>query len=153
MVEERNHGRRDRNHLARGNVDIIHAARLDALNVGAHARGDAVVDERAVRIERLLRLRDVAAVLFVRREIHNLVQHARLFAAVVDQAVRRFDKAVFVDAGISRQRADQTDVRSFRRLNRADTRVVRIVNVSNLERRAVAVQAARAQRGKTALVG
>ena len=72
---------------------------------------------------------------------------------MVDQAVRRLDEAVFVDAGISRQRADQTDVRAFRRLNRADARVVRVVNVANLERRAVAVQAARAQRGQAALVG
>ena len=78
----------------------------------------------------------------VRGEIHDLVEHARLLAAVIDQAIRRFDEAVFVDAGVGRQRADQTDVRAFRRLNRADARVVRVVNVSNLEGRAVAVQAA-----------
>src|SRR3546814_14944401 len=45
--------------------------------------------------------------------------------AVHDLAVRRLDEAVLVDAGESRQRVDQTDVRAFRSLARADAAVVR----------------------------
>ena len=54
--------------------------------------------------------------------------------------VRRLDEAVVVDAGVSRKRGDQTDVRTFWSFNWADTTVVRRVNVSNFETSAVASQ-------------
>ena len=152
VIQERDHRRGDGDHLARGHVDVVDAAGLDALDVGADARGDAVVDEVAVLVERLLRLGDVAAVLLVGGEVHDLVGDARTVAAAVDDAVRRLDEAVLVDARIGRQGADQADVRTFRRLNRADACVVGVVHVADLEGGAVAVQAARAQRGEAALV-
>ena len=43
------------------------------------------------------------------------------------------NEAVFVYRGIRRQTTDQTDVRTFRGLNRADTTVMRIVNVADVE--------------------
>ena len=46
-------------------------------------------------------------------------------AAFADLAVRRLDEAVLVDAGERRQRRDEADVRTFRRLDRADAAVVR----------------------------
>ena len=67
-------------------------------------------------------------------------------------AVRRLDEAVLVDARKARQRADQADVRTFRRLNRADAAVVRRVHVADFEARALTRQTARPKRGETALV-
>jgi hypothetical protein len=48
------------------------------------------------------------------------------------------DEAVLVDAGIARQRRDQADVRTFRRLDRADAAVVGRMDVADFESRALA---------------
>ena len=100
--------------------------------------------------ERLGGLRDDIAVFFVRGHIFDIVGNGT--GLFVDAAVRRLDKAIIVDARVGGQRTDQTDVRAFRRFNGADARIVRIVHVAHGEGRAVAVQAARAQRGKAALM-
>ena len=55
-------------------------------------------------------------------------------------------------AAVGRQRADQTDVRAFRRLDRADAAVVAVVHVAHVEAGAVAGQTARAERREAALV-
>ena len=52
-----------------------------------------------------------------------------------------------------RERADQADVRAFRRLDRAHAAVVRRVDVAHLDRRALAGQAAGAERREAAAVG
>ena len=46
---------------------------------------------------------------------------------------------------VDRQAGDQTDVRTFRRLNRADAAVVRNVHVADFEARSLAIQTARAE--------
>src|SRR5690606_29966184 len=43
--------------------------------------------------------------------------------AVLDHAVRAFQEAVAVGAGVGGQRVDQTDVRTFRGLDRAHSRI------------------------------
>jgi len=78
----------------------------------------------------------------------DVVDHAR----VLDFPVRRLDKPVVVDAGVTAQRRDQTDVRTFRRLNRADAAVVRRVYVADFESSAFARQTARPQGRETPLV-
>ena len=61
-------------------------------------------------------------------------------APALHAAIRRLDEAVVVDARKAGERADQTDVRAFRRFNRADAAVVRRVNVAHFESRAFARQ-------------
>ena len=73
-------------------------------------------------------------------------------AAVFDLAIRRFDKAEFVDPRKARQRRDQTDVRTFRRLDRADAAVVRRVNVADFKSGTFTRKTARSERRKTAFV-
>ena len=73
-------------------------------------------------------------------------------AAVLHLAVRRLDEAELVDARVARQRRDQADVRTFRRLNRADAAVVRRVHVAHLEAGALARQTAWPERRETPLV-
>src|SRR6202022_4570080 len=74
-------------------------------------------------------------------------------AAAFDFAVRRLDKAVVVDARKAGERADQADVRTFRRFNRTDATVVRGMYVAHFESRAFARESAGSKSRKTALVG
>ena len=106
----------------------------------------------AVLVERLGSLRDDVLVLDVGGHV---VEPRRCTTPVclVDLAVRRLDKAVVIDAGVGCQIGDQADVRTFRRLDRAHTAVVRVVYVSNLEGCTVTGQTAGAEGGQTALVG
>ncbi len=73
-------------------------------------------------------------------------------ASVFHLAVRRLDEAELVDARVARQRRDQSDVRTFRRLNRADAPVVRRVDVAHFESGALTRQTARPERRETPLV-
>src|SRR4029077_2319600 len=66
--------------------------------------------------------------------------------AVLDLPVRRLDEAELVDARVARQRRDEADVRTFRRLNRADAPVMRRVDVADFESRALARETARTER-------
>ena len=64
----------------------------------------------------------------------------------------RLDEAELVDPRVARQRRDQADVRTFRRLNRADAAVVGRVHVAHLEAGALARQTAGPERRETPLV-
>src|SRR5690606_39436989 len=89
------------------------------------------------------------AVLLVGGQVVHLVGDL----AVDDLPVRRLDEAERVHAGVGAQRADEADVRAFRRLDRAHPAVVAGVDVADLHARTLTGQTARAQRRKTALVG
>src|SRR5262249_50209503 len=94
----------------------------------------------------------------------NVVAYAVIAVAGVDHGykidhprfahapVGRLDEAVIVDAGIAAQRADQTDVRTFRSLDRADAAVVRGMDVTHLESGTLAGKTARPQGGETPFV-
>ena len=73
--------------------------------------------------------------------------------ALLHPLVRALDEAVLVDPGVGGQRRDQADVRTFRRLDRADSAVVRGVDVAHLESGALPRQAARAEGRQAPLVG
>ena len=62
------------------------------------------------------------------------------------------DEAVLVDARVARERRDEADVRTFRRLDRADAAVVRRVNVADFESGALAGETARSEGRQTPLV-
>ena len=67
-------------------------------------------------------------------------------------AVRSADEAELVHRGHRGERADEADVRAFRRLDRAHAAVVGGVHVADLDGRALAREAAGAQRAQTAAV-
>src|SRR5690606_15753729 len=141
--------RGDRDHLARGDVHVVDLVDGDqgGLTAGEAAQGLAL-DEVAVVVERGGRLRDDVPVLVVGGEVDDLVGDA----AVLDHPVRGLDETERVDPGEGRQRADQTDVRPLRGLDRAHAAVVRRVDVTDLHTRTVAGQAARTERGQAPLV-
>ncbi len=73
-------------------------------------------------------------------------------APALDLAVGRLDEAVVVDARKTAQRADQADVRAFRRFNRANAAVVRRVHVAHFESCTLAREAAGSKGRETPLV-
>src|SRR5699024_5393761 len=150
VLQERNHRGCDGDHLARGDVHVIHLACRDDLHVAA-AQTDLnlVLGELHVRIERRIRLGDDVTVLFIRGEVLDVVGDR----AIYDATVRRLDETERVHAGVRRQGTDQTNVRTLGGLNRAQAAVVRRVNVADLAAGALTGQTTRTQRGQTALVG
>jgi hypothetical protein len=102
---------------------------LEAGSLRAAAHEDALVLERAVRVDRGVGLGDDVVLLFVGGHVADLARDL----AVLDDAVRRLDEAVRVDAGEGAERADEADVRTLRRLDRAHAAVVAEVHVADLE--------------------
>jgi hypothetical protein len=151
VLEERDERRRQRHDLARRDVHVVHGVRRDladlaALGADEHER----VDELAgLRVDRRVRLGDDVPVLLVGGQVVDLVGDL----ALDDLAVRRLDEAVLVDARVRRERADEADVRTLRRLDRAHAAVVRRVDVADLEAGALTRQTTRAERREAPLVG
>ena len=63
-------------------------------------------------------------------------------STVAHLAIGRLDEAHLVDARKGRERRDETDVRTFRRLDRADPAVVGRMHVADFEARTLARQTA-----------
>ena len=85
-------------------------------------------------IQRRIRLSHMIVIFLVRCHVDNLVRYARVLRIrLIDLAVRRLDKPVLVDPRIACQGVDQTDVRSFRRLDGAHPSIVGIMYVADLE--------------------
>ena len=150
VLQERNQGGADRDHLTRRHVHQVDFADrdIDRLFLVLTGKGLAA-DEPTVLVDLLVHLGDDVADFLISGHVHHFIGDL----AVDDLAVRRFDETERVHAAERRQRADQTDVRAFRGLDRAHTTEVGGVHVSHFHRCAVARQAAGAQGGQTALVG
>ena len=159
MVEERDECGSNRDHHARRNVHQVNVLAVYLDELVAHTAGDTVVYEVVVLVERLGSLADDVLVLDVRGHVANLVGNVAadlagcLVRGLFDNAVRRLDKAEVVDACVGCQIGGQADVRTFRGLDRAQTAVMRVVYVSNLEGCTVTGQTAGTEGGHTALVG
>ena len=128
-------------------VDFVLRLLADVASDTAH---DAVADKPALVVEGFVCLRHDVFVLFVRRHIHHFVGDDT--GGFVDSAVRRLDEAVFVDACVSGQRGDKTDVLTFGGLYRAHSAVVGVVNISHFEAGAFAVETAGTECRKFSLV-
>src|ERR1700688_1575089 len=92
-----------------------HAAQLELLVYGIH----------------FVAFDDFAGLEFAVSGIDDL--HEVDYAAAFYLAVRRLDESELVHARIAGKRADQSDVRAFRRLDGADAAVVRRMHVAHLK--------------------
>src|SRR5690606_34150207 len=149
VLEERNQRGGNRDDLLRRNVhqgDVFR--RLDGEFVEV-TNCYQLIDQLAAVVQGSRGLSDDVISLFNGRQEHNLVGDL----AFLDHTVRAFQEAVLVGAGVGRQGVDQTDVRTFRGLDRAHAAVVGRVYVTDFEAGALTGQTARAERGNTALVG
>src|SRR5690606_7638829 len=133
VLEEGHEGCCDTHHLVRRDVLELNLLRERHAEVSVQASRNEAVLELAVRVDRGRSLSDVAAFFLKRAEPLDLVGDP----TILHVAVGRLDVTVLVHASEGRERRDEADVRTFRRLNRADAAVVRGVNVSHLEARAL----------------
>ena len=92
------------------------------------------MDKMSFRIQRLIGLRHMIIVFLIGSHVYDFFRNYRVGRIVmVDLAVWRLDKAILVNPCISSKGVDKTDVRAFRRLDRAHSSVMRIVYVTYLE--------------------
>ena len=148
VFKEGDHRRGDRDqHLGRG-VHITDLLGFDLDDLGLVAGDDAGVDEMSVLGQRLVRLRDDITVLDVGGHVLDLLRHD----AVLDLAVGRLEESVLVDAGVGGKIGDQTDVRTFRRFDRAHSPVLGVMHVADVEGGAVTGKTAGTERRETPFV-
>src|ERR1041385_917879 len=100
------------------------------------------------RVHRRIRLGDEEILFAIAGQIIDLIGDA----AFLHFAIRRFDETEFVDPRERAHRADETDVRTFRRLDRANASVMRRMDVTHFESRAIAREPARPEGREPALV-
>ena len=129
-------------------VDVLRADRH--VLAGLRAAQDLRALELArLGVDRRVRLGDQQLLFLGRVEVTDLLGHD----AVLDDAVGRRHEAVLGDLRERGQRADQADVRTLGRLDRAHAAVVGGVHVAHLDRGALARQPAGAQRRQAPAVG
>ena len=113
------------------------------------AAGNLFGGNRTVALHCSRHLSNVIFIFIHRRKVFNLAgRHA-----VHNLDIRRFQEAVIIDMRITCHRYDKTDIRPFRRFNRAHPSVVSIVNVADFKTGAVTGKTAGPQRIQTALMG
>ena len=142
MFQEWYEGRSDRYELLRRDIHIVDAILGHERHVALLAAEDEVFDERAMRVDAGVRLRDDRVFLAIGVEPRDLTRHL----AVLHDEVGRLDEAQIVHPRIARERRDEADVRTFWRLDRAHAAVLRVVHVAHLEAGALARETTRTER-------
>src|SRR4029453_18066856 len=142
VLKKWNQARRHRHQLLGRHVHVMHLRRIDLEKVAAIPHRYFFSSETPSSVNWRVRLRDEEVLFAVAREIVSLIRHP----AVFDLAIRRLDKAEFIDAGEGAHRTDQADIWTFRGLNRANATVMRRMNVAHLEPCAFTAQASRPKR-------
>ena len=155
VLQERNHGRSNGEYHLGRYVHQVNGLFLELGCLCTETSGYIVVYEVAFLIQGLICLCHNEVIFLVSSQVHHLIRYprARRVSGLIHHAVRSLNKAVLVHSGIGCQRVNQTDVRTFRRLNGAHTSIVGVVYISNLESGTVPGQTAGAQGGETALMG
>ena len=148
VFQEGDQSRCHRDKLFRRNIDIVDLARRTGDVFSVAATRDKLVDKIAFLVGTRAALRDRVARFAHGGQIVDL--SGRL--ALIDLAVGRFDEPIGIDTRMRCKRVDQADVRSLRRLDRADTPVVRRMHVAHLEAGALAREPARTQRREASFV-
>src|SRR4051812_24530871 len=101
-----------------------------------------------MRIDDGISLSDDKFLLLVSREIVNFFEDL----TIIHFAIWRLDKSEFIDTRERTQRGDQTDVGTFRGLNRADTSIMAGVYVTNFKAGAIAAQTPGPEGAETTLM-
>ena len=151
VFQERDHGGCDGDYHLRGNVHEVNTLCLNFQDLIPETTCDLCICEVTVFCQRFVRLCDNVVIFHIRSHVDYFICNAA--GLLVHTAVRCLNKTVLVDPCESCQIRDQTDVRTFRRLDRAHSSVVAVVYVTYLESGTVTGQTARAQCGQTTLVG
>jgi hypothetical protein len=130
-------------------VHVFYFSLVQDREITRLAGNNLFFDEIPFIIQSDIRLGDLGDIFFFSAQVGKPLQ---IDLAIRYLPVRRFDKAHFVDLRMYAQRGDQTDIRTFRRLDGTETAVVGIMHVTNFEAGALTAQTAWSQRGDTTLV-
>ena len=149
VLKERNECRSNRNKLFRGNVNEVDISRQCEMVIAPRPAADQIFEQLAVLVHFSVGLSDRVVALIHCRHVDDFVG----CMAIDHPAIRAFNEAVLVDAGKSSQRVDQTNIRAFRRFNRADTTVMGRMHVTDFKAGPLTCQTTRAKRRKATLVG
>ena len=148
MLQKRNQRRRHRNDLLRGNVHKLDFLRLFRHIIALLPAGNEFFDKRTVGIQLCVGLSDDVFIFVHGGKVFDFFRRL----SVDNLPVRGFQKSVVIDLCVIGQRNNQSDIRTFRRLNRTHTPVMGVVNVADLKSGPVARQPAGTQRAQTPLV-
>ena len=150
VLEERDHRGGHGDHLPRRHVHVVHVFGRDLVGLTVTpADQHPLLGEAALLVQLGVGLGDDEAVLDVGGHVLDLVGDPTL----LHLAVRSLDEPEGVHPGEAGQRADQADVRAFRRLDGTHPAVVRGVHVAHLHAGPIPGQTARTERGEPPLVG
>ena len=142
VFQERNQSRSYGHKLLRRNVNRRHFFRLHQAEITTLTDGDQFILESAIAIHIGIGLRHDQTLFFHRGQIAGIAHNL----PILHQAIRRFDEAVFVHLGKSREGIDQADIRPFRRFNRADAPVMRRVHIAHFKAGTFTRETTRAKR-------
>ena len=152
MFQKRNQTSRNADHLARRDVHVLDLLWRDEIKVTAissdNISGHRFGADNSAIFQRRVGRGNIGFGFFIGPQQLDFVGDF----AFSDHAIRRHQKAVVIHAGINRQAGNQADVGTFRRLNRANSTVVRNVHVANFKARTLPIQTARAQSRQTTFV-
>ena len=125
----------------------MHCARINLDELTTFAGGDtsgwlgatSFLNEVSFFIDGVVGLSNEVFLFLVSSNVFDLVSDLTL----LNEAVRSFDESKLVNTSVGAERVNQTNVRTLGGFNRANTSVVRRVNVSNFEACSVAVKTTR----------
>ena len=143
VLKERDASGRDGNDLLWRNVNIRDAALIDADIVFIMTANDFVLEnlldedffaidcdfDRVTQAD--VGLGDILPSLIIGAQIFGFVRDIIMAILMNYYAIWGLDEAVIIDAGIGAEVIDKTDVLSFWRFDRANTAIMRIVNVAD----------------------
>ena len=152
MLQEWNQTCWNRCNLLWRNIHIVNLWRWNNWIISILTALNHVADKCTIFCQRSITLTDDLSLLILSCQVNNIIiVHINL--AIVHLTVRSYDKAEVIDLCIHTEWRNQTDVWTFRTLNRTKTTIVSIVYVSNLETSTLTRQTTRTKGRKTTLVG
>ncbi|MNS47570.1 hypothetical protein D3C72_801060 [compost metagenome] len=153
VLQERNKRGSYRHNLFWRDIHVIHAIARHCQNVirlFVITNDNLIFRKTTVFIQLNIGLCDNIVIFFIRSQIRDLFSNFTCLR--IYPTVWRFNKAIFVNTSKCGQGVDQTDVRSFRCLNRTHTAIVRVVNVTHFHARTFPSQTTRSECRQTALM-
>jgi len=153
VFQEWDHGCRYREYHLRRYIHEINFISFKFGSFFTETTGNVLTYKVSVFIQCLIRLSHVITVFFVCCHVNDFIRYDWIIrVSLVYFAVWSFDKTILIDAGIGCQRVDQTDVRTFGRLDRTHSSIMRIVNVSDFESGTISGKTTGTKSRKTSLM-
>ena len=132
MLQEWDESGSDRSDLLWRNVHEVNICRWHDWEVGILTTLDNFTDERTVVIQRSISLTDHVVFLILSGKVNDILV-LQVYNTVLNLTVWSLDESEFIYLGIHTERRDKSNVRTLRTLDRTQTTIVCVVNVTNLE--------------------